>query len=180
MKIDDCYYVGVIRKTHGIYGEVRVYFDVDDIYEYQDMESTYLHQRGKLIPFFIDTIRIQGPGMALVRFRDITSRDNAEGLLGCELYLPLDLLPALEGDQFYYHEIVGYTVRDEVRGDLGPALRVEEMPGHDLLVIDWHGREALIPITRDFIHYADHENRRLIARIPEGLLEIYSADDGED
>ena len=165
MKIDDCYYVGVIRKAHGIHGEVRIYFDVDDIYEYEDLESVYLLRGGKLIPFFIDTMRIQSAGNALVRFRDITNRDEAEKFYGAELYLSLDLLPDLEGDQFYYHEVIGYTVQDEQQGELGKVLRIEEMPGQDLLVMDWKGQEALIPISRDIILHPDHDKQQLISRI---------------
>jgi 16S rRNA processing protein RimM len=176
MKLEDCFYLGVVRKAHGIQGEVKVYLDVDDITEYIDQESVYLLTEGKLTPFFIDNFRVIGSQQAVLKIRGIGDRTEAENLYGTEIYLPADELAPLSGSQFYYHEIIGFQVEDEVLGELGKVLRVDEMPAQDLVVMEWNGHEALIPITDEIILRADRERQVLISHLPEGLLEVYGAD----
>lgn len=180
MKVEDCFYLGVVRKAHGIQGEVKVYLDVDDITEYKRQESVYLLKEGKLTPVFIDKLRVISDQQAVVKFRDLVDRNEAEALYGTEMYLPADLLPTLSETQFYYHEIIGYTLVDEVLGELGKVIRVDEMPAQDLVVFEWKGKEALVPITYEIIIRADREKKHLISHLPEGLLDVYDKDSNSD
>ncbi|GAB3828343.1 hypothetical protein GCM10028895_41720 [Pontibacter rugosus] len=51
MHIDDCFLLGYIVKTHGTKGQVVAFFDVDFPEDYEDLESVFLEQKGRLIPF---------------------------------------------------------------------------------------------------------------------------------
>ena len=53
MNIDACFQLGYIVKTHGIKGQVVAFFDVDFPEDYEDLESVFLEQKGRLVPFFI-------------------------------------------------------------------------------------------------------------------------------
>ena len=174
MHLDDCYYVGTIGKAHGILGEVKVLLDVDEPQEYTEMESVYLLRRKKLTPFFIDAIRVNGPQHLLVKFRGIHSRDEAEAISGSDIYLPLDLLPDLEDGQFYYHDVIGYQVVDNVLGPLGEVKYFHEMAQNDLLVMSYKDVEVLIPVSWDVVLKADHEKKQVITQLPEGLIEVYT------
>ncbi|MEM6830746.1 MAG: hypothetical protein AAF551_09530 [Bacteroidota bacterium] len=94
MKEDDCYQLGEVIKTHGLKGEVSIRLDADYPEEYKELESVFLKQEGKLVPFFIDTFHIQASN-ALVKFEDIDSIDQARELVKCSLFLPLSYLPEL-------------------------------------------------------------------------------------
>lgn len=174
MHLDDCYYVGTIGKAHGILGEVKVLLDVDEPKEYTEMESVYLLRRKKLTPFFIESIRVNGPQHLLVRFRNVHGREEAEQLQGSDIYLPLDLLPDLEPGQFYYHDVIGYQVVDKVLGPLGKVSYFHEMPQNDLLVMDYKSAEVLIPVSWDVVLEADHENKQVLTHLPDGLIEVYT------
>lgn len=180
MKVEDCFYLGSVRKAHGIQGEVKVYLDVDDITEYKRQESVYLLKEGKLTPVFIEKFRAISDQQAVIKFRDLTNRNDAEALYGTEMYLPADLLPPLSGTQFYYHEIIGYTLVDETLGELGKVIRVDEMPAQDLVVFAWKGNEALVPITDEIILRADREKQHLISKLPDGLLDVYDKEIKDD
>ena len=173
MQANDCYELGFISKAHGIRGEVKVVFDVNDIYEYTELESVYLLQKGKLIPFFVDAIRIQGESNALIQFRNTYDRDQAEALKGCKLLLPLDLLPETDENGFYYHEVIGYKIHDKELGELGTISDVMEMPGQDLIAMQYKNQEVLIPISDEVVLFPDHENKIMHTQLPEGLLEVY-------
>lgn len=173
MRVDDCYYLGSIGKAHGRKGEVKAYLDVDYIEEYKEMESVYALKGNKLTPFYIDEIRITGPNHAIVWFKDTTSREAAEALAGIELYLPLDCLPDLEAGQFFYHDVLGFTVQDEQLGVLGTVLRFEESSPYDLMVMGYKDAEVLIPVSYQIVFEADFESKKMLTRLPEGLLDVY-------
>ena len=80
MNIDACFQLGYIVKTHGIKGQVVAFFDVDYPEDYEDLESVFLEQQGRLVPFFIDEIEPQQKGRFIIRFEDITTVEQAEKL----------------------------------------------------------------------------------------------------
>jgi 16S rRNA processing protein RimM len=96
MHIDDCFLLGHIVKTHGIKGQVVAFFDVDYPEDYDDLESVFLEQQGRLIPFFIDKMEPVQKGRFIITFEDIKTIEQAEKLRNVSLYLPLDELPELE------------------------------------------------------------------------------------
>ncbi len=174
MLIDECYWVGEIRKAHGIKGEVKAYFDVDYLEEYIDMESVYILNGNKLTPFFVSKINPIGPNLAILTLRDVHTREDAEAIFGMEMYLPLDALPELEEGQFYYHDIIGFSVEDQNLGILGTVKEVQEMPASDLLIMHYKGADVMIPITDQIVLKADVPNGKVFTNLPEGLLEIYT------
>jgi 16S rRNA processing protein RimM len=180
MRVEDCFLLGRILKPHSLHGECKVYFDVDDIEDYEELESVYVLQGNKLTPFFVENVNIQGPNLAIVQFRNVIDRNQAEELAGLELYLPENELPELEPHQFYFHEVKGYTVVDATLGSLGTVLRVEEYPAQALLVMEWQGKEILIPIAGDIVGDIDRDANTIQTKLPEGLLDIYLGKAGND
>jgi 16S rRNA processing protein RimM len=173
MRVEDCFLLGRILKAHSLQGECKVYLDVDDIEDYEEMESVYVLQGNKLTPFFVESFRIQSQTMALIRFKGIMDRTQAEELQGLEIYLPLDELPALDEDQFYFHEIKDFTIVDAQLGTLGTVRRVEEFPAQPVIVMAYQNREVLIPIAGNIVGKVDRVAKTLSTNLPEGLLEIY-------
>jgi len=172
MKNEECFQLGYIIKPHGIQGALTIYLDTDNPDYYKDLESVYVEYQQKLIPFFIDHIKLSGE-KANIKFQDVDGIENAGQYKGCLLYLPLNMLPPLDDDQFYYHEIVGYTVKDENHGDLGNVKTIYEANGNDLFAVEYKGKEVLVPIKDEFIIELDKKAKTILLNIPEGLLDIY-------
>lgn len=184
MTKDDCYQVGHITKTHGVSGELVLFLDVDDPTEYADLESVLLEVKGELIPYFIESIAIVKGSRAIVAFEDVDTIEQAERLINCAAYLPLDNLePITDETRFYFHEIVGYQVVDAEAGELGVVQGVYAMNAQDLIAMDYLGKEVLIPINSDIVRTVDRANQKLNVVLPDGLLAIYMEDNpkpGED
>ncbi len=174
MNIDACYQLGYIVRTHGIKGQVIAFFDVDYPEDYEELESVFLLISGKLVPFFIQTIDLQAKGRFLIKFEDTDTIEHAEKLKGISLYLPLESLPELEEDQFYYHDLIGYTIMDENLGKLGVVRELFELPHQDLMAMDYQGAEVLIPMQDEIILRADKATQTLYVNLPEGLVEVYT------
>jgi 16S rRNA processing protein RimM len=174
MNIDACYQLGYIVRTHGVKGQVVAFFDVDYPEDYEELESVFLQINGKLVPFFIDALDLQPDGRIIIKFEDVNSIVEAEKLKSIPLYLPLNALPELPDDQFYFHDVIGYTVVDEALGELGPIKEIYEMPFQDLMAMEYKGAEVLIPVQDELILRADKTNRKLYVNLPEGLVDIYT------
>ncbi|MFC6998392.1 ribosome maturation factor RimM [Rufibacter roseus] len=174
MTLDACFQLGYIVKTHGTKGQVVAFFDVDFPEEYDELESVFLLINGKLVPFFIDDLNPQDKGRSIIKFEDVKTVADAEKLKGVSLYLPLNQLPQLEEDQFYFHEVIGYTVIDEQLGELGKVETFYDLPNQDLLAMEYQGHEVLIPVQDEIILRTNREEKKLYVSLPEGLLEVYT------
>ncbi len=179
MQLSECFELGYITKTHGLKGGLVIVLDVDDPEEYEELDSFFVQVSGRLVPYFMESYNQQG-NRAIVKLEDVDSIDAAKALIGSKLFLPLDNLPTLEKDQFYYHQVMGYQVIDHIKGSLGTVDAIYDMPGHDLLAMRYLGKEILIPITDDTVKSADHEHRQLHVVLPDGLLEVFLNDGGEE
>lgn len=173
MNKDDFFYLGKILKTFGNEGHLLVSLDVDDPAHYKKLESVFIGINDDRIPFFIQSLELRPRNQAILLFDDTTSVEDAEIFTGKEMFLPVSLLPKLSDNQFYYHEITGFSVIDQRLGSVGTVKSVLELPSQALLQVMKEGKEILIPITDEILQRVDRENRELLINAPEGLIEIY-------
>jgi 16S rRNA processing protein RimM len=108
-----------------------------------------------------------------VRFEEIQDEAAANSIMGSELYLPLELLPKLSGDKFYYHEVIGFELKDKNHGYIGKITGVNDMVSQALFEAEKEGRKLLIPITDDIVVKVDRLNKIIHIDTPEGLVELY-------
>lgn len=175
MTIDDCYQLGYIVKTHGLKGEVQIYLDVDSPSDYKNLESVFVLQGQQLVPFFIDSMSNLNGAKAIVGFEDVDTFEAAQSLKGSELYLSLESLPQLSGNQFYLHEIIGFDLKnandDQVVGKIGNV--IESGPQLLFSVLSESEIEILIPYTESLLVSLDREQKLISLNVPEGLIDVY-------
>jgi len=174
MRVEDCYQLGYVSKTHGLQGEVNIILDVDFPEHYEEMESVFLqpYGAGTLVPFFIENFRTHKDG-AIVKFEDVDSLEQATTLVKAILYLPLNQLPPLGKGQYYYHEIIRFRIVDEHHGTLGEIQEVYEAGNQYLIAMEYRQQEILIPLNDNIVIEVDKEKKTVSTRLPEGLLDIY-------
>lgn len=173
MRKEECFYLGKIAKKFSFKGEVLIYLDTDEPEIYQEMESVFVELGKNLVPFFIEKAQMHKGDWLRVKFEDVDSEEQAEEILGCEIYLPLTFLPELEGDKFYYHEIEGFEVIDVRLGNIGTIIRVNDSNAQPLFEIDFEGKEILIPMIDDFIVEVNKKEKFIKLNTPNGLVEMY-------
>jgi len=169
----DCFYLGKIAKKFSFKGEVLVYLDTDEPEIYENLESMFVEFNGHLVPFFIISASLHKNSFLRVQFEDMFSEDEADRVIGCEVYLPLQMLPKLEGDKFYFHEIVDFDVQDQRLGYIGKVVRVNDANAQALFEINFNGTEILVPMIDTFIQKLDRENKTLYLDTPLGLVDLY-------
>ena len=173
MRKEECFYLGRIVTKYSFKGEVVIKLDTDEPELYKNMESVYVEFGTNLVPFFIEKSSLHKGNQLRVQFEDIYSEVEADSILKCGVYLPLDLLPTLSGDKFYYHEVIGFQVIDKNFGEVGTIVHINDKAAQPLFEIDKNGKEVFIPMIDDFINKVDRENKTIEVETPVGLIELY-------
>lgn len=167
---EEVYKIGILTKPHGIKGEIAFTF-TDDIFDRVDCDYLICMMDGILVPFFIEEYRFKTDSVALVKFEDIDTAEQARRFTNVDVYFPIHLAEDAEHD-LSWNYFVGFKVSDVKHGDLGKVIAVDESTVNTLFVIDHQGKELLVPAHEEFIVDLDHEKRCMKLQIPEGLLNL--------
>ena len=173
MNKEDCFFLGKIVKKYSFKGELLIKLDTDQPELFEDLNTVFLDMNNTLVPFFIENSQLHKSELLRVRFEDISSEEDADSLLKREVYLPLSLLPALEGDKFYFHEVIGFTVIDQTYGRVGTVVSINDRTAQALFEIRNGDKEILIPMQDEFLVNVDKKEKKIHVSVPEGLIELY-------
>ena len=173
MTKEDCFYLGKIVKKYSFKGELLAKLDTDQPDIYENLDAVFIEVNNTLIPFFIEKSQLHKSDLLRLKFEDVTNEADADALMKCNLYLPLDALPKLEGTKFYFHEIIGYQLNDENFGPVGTVKGVNDSTAQALFEVDRDGIEILIPMNDDFIKTLNRETKTITVNTPPGLIELY-------
>ncbi len=170
---EECFYLGKIVSKFSFKGEVLIKLDTDEPEEYTGMESVFVDYNENLVPFFIERSGLHRSTLLRVKFEDVDSEEDAEDIMKCDVYLPLSQLPELDGDKFYFHEIIGFTVEDIHYGTVGKITAINDSTAQSRFEIDKNGQQVLIPLNDEFIEKLDKKNKIIFVNTPEGLIDLY-------
>lgn len=170
---EECFYLGKIVSKFSFKGEVLIKLDTDEPEAYTKMESVFVDYNDNLVPFFIVKSSLHKSDLLRAKFEDVNTEEDADDLMKCDIYLPLTQLPELEEDQFYFHEIIGFTAEDVNFGFIGTIKSINENNAQALFEIEKDDKQILIPIIDDFISKVDKKNKKIVLDTPPGLIEIY-------
>ncbi|MAW89042.1 MAG: ribosome maturation factor RimM [Phyllobacteriaceae bacterium] len=172
--------MAVIGAPHGVRGELRVKSFTADPLAIGDYGP--LHDaEGRL--YEVLDVR-PAKTVVVVRFKGVTTREQAEALNGVELLVARDALPDedLEEDEFFHADLVGLDVRDGDGKRLGKVTALQDFGGGDLLEITLGGRKGvLIPFTMAAVPVVDVEGGFVtIEPVAAGLVDTGDEDDGAE
>lgn len=170
---EDCFFLGTVVGKYSYKGEVLIKLDTDQPELYENISSFFIETQTGLAPYFVKKSGLHKSSLLRVAFEDITDENDADGLLKKKVFLPLDMLPKLTGNRFYYHEVIGYDVIDKNHGNIGEVTAVNDNASQALLEIDYKSTQVLLPIVDEIIKRVDRAEKQLHVQIPEGLLDIY-------
>lgn len=169
---DEFFYLGTLTRPFGLKGELCAFFDTDNPERYAQLDALFLDLDGEKIPYSVEHISYRGNNQFVIKLDGIGPNECRE-FTQVELYLPLSQLPPLDGNRFYFHEVIGFTVVDERLGEIGTCQDFLEVSNNPIMLVNHNGTEILIPASQQFVTNVDRENKILHVATPEGLVEIY-------
>lgn len=178
----DCASVGRVRRPHGVRGELVVEALTDEpdaifapgrrVFRGTPDGELWLEPASRAPRELVVTgLRPFKEGW-LITFDGITDRTEAERWNGRHLLVPVEELSEPEPGEVFAHELVGMMLVDDGTGaDLGEVSEFYEVPQGILLEFRTATGVANLPFVEEFVREVDREGRRIIVRLPDGLLE---------
>lgn len=158
--------VGRITTVFGVKGWVKIHSHTEPRENILQYQPWWLKTRHGVKAVEIDGGKLHGQGI-VAHIKGVDDRDQAREYCQLDIAVERDQLPALESDEFYWHELEGLTVISEF-GDsdcvLGKVTKLIETGANDVLVVKGDSdsldqKERLIPyVPEQFIKSIDLEN----------------------
>ena len=161
--------VGKIINTHGLKGEVKVTVWTDAPEDFERLEYALVKRGGGEKRLNIEGVKYQKNNI-IVKFREITSIDEAQSYKNAVIYVPKDALGELPENVYYIADLIDCTVFDENGAELGVLQDVFSTGSNDVYDIRREGaKPLLVPIIEGVVKSVDTDNKKIIIKIPEGL-----------
>lgn len=172
MTTADCFRIGSILKTKGLKGELHIYVDFEGL-EKIKFNSIFLDLSGKLVPYFVSSIKYLQKNAAYLILEDVDTIEKASALAKKHIYLPNKLKPKQKEQEFTLMDLKGFTAIDENEGELGVITDVHEYPKQFIATVTYKNCEVLFPLNEEIIKGIDIVRETVTVDLPEGLLDIY-------
>ena len=178
MNKDQCFLLGKITKPFSFKGEVVLWMDVDDSSAYLDVQTLWIPQQSILVPYAVISLK-PNKDRFVVQLADVTTEDQAKGLSGKDVWLPLSEMAPLPDGKFYFHEVQGWIAVDRSTGDeVGTVVHVVDQGAYPMLEVDFgQGFTGFVPLPEHVKVDVQRDAKRLVLDLPEGLLDVYLGDD---
>ena len=162
--------VGAVAGSFGVRGEVRLKSFCTDPEALAGYGPLWTEDGGR--SFSVTITRAIPKGLA-ARLSGVTSKEEADALRGVSLFADRDRLPTLPDDEFYHADLIGLAVFDTGGARIGTVQAVHNHGASDLLEVSGPGLSApvLLPFTRAVVPTVDLTAGRIIADVPEGVIE---------
>jgi 16S rRNA processing protein RimM len=178
-KLDKPVQMAVIGAPHGVKGELRVKtFTADPLAlgDYGPLTS----EDGRT--FTVAAIR-PAKNVVVVRFKEVTTREQAEAVNGVALYVDRSVLPdeELDEEEFFHADLIGLEIRDETGAKIGKVIAIQNFGGGDILEANISGRRSvMIPFTLAAIPEVSVSGGYIrIDSVAAGLVEDEDEGEGE-
>ena len=171
MNKQDFYYLGKIVSKYSFKGELLLKIESDEI-NFKELISIFIEIDGSLVPFEINRLQLHKSSLLRLSIKGIDNEIKANKILKSEVFLPINDLPPLTGNKFYYHEIIGFKVIDNNLGKIGKAINVNDQTSQPLLIVEKNDKEIMIPLIDEFLVEVDRKKKKLIFELPEGITNL--------
>lgn len=159
--------VGIVRRPHGLKGELLVSLETDFPETLVKGARLYLGDDHRAV-----TIRSRRPHSdgLLLTLEEFPDKTSVEGLHNLPLYRKITDAPALPQGQYYQHQLLGLQVVEENGEIVGTLSQILNTGASDIYVVrDDSGKEILLPAISDVILGIELANRQIVVHILPGL-----------
>jgi 16S rRNA processing protein RimM len=160
--------VGFLRRPHGVKGEILMDIQTDFPERLKTGLTVFVGEEYQ--PMVIASRRPHAAGM-LVRFRGITTPENAGLYRNTWVYVPAANRPELPEGEYYHHQLIGLNVVTDEGRDLGILADILETGANDVYVVrDADGVEILLPAIPPVVLDVKLADRQIRVHLLDGLI----------
>ncbi len=156
--------IAKVSKSDGTLGAVIISFLSIDPEDLDISEPVFVCFDELPVPFFIESFTRRGANKAVVQLNDIRSFEDAEELVGKDIFVEDP-----EGDSGADEDLRGWKIYAPKL--IGTVKDFLDIPGNPCLEVEREGAEdVIIPLNEDLIVSINERKRELKMRLPDGLI----------
>jgi 16S rRNA processing protein RimM len=140
---NDWVIVGRFGRVHGIKGLIHIQSFTEPSENIFSYEPLYISLKRTWCPIRLLQKQLSGDKL-LVQVENYLTREDASFLTNIEIAVPRQVLPKLDDDHYYLHDLIGLSVFNLQNGFLGKITDIMPTGANDVLVVSGDQR-TLIP-----------------------------------
>ena len=152
--------LGKIVGVFGIKGWVKVFSETRPREQIFSYSPWLLEVNGRTVEVELLDGRQQGKGL-IASLKGYTDCDAARQLIGADITISEEALPATDTDEYYWSQLTGLSVVNQQGIELGEVANLFETGANDVMVVKGD-KERLIPFTEFAVHEVDLDNKKII------------------
>ena len=162
--------MGKILKPKGLNGQlwIMVFNEINSVLD-SGMSIWISSNDGKNIHKVIDSIKFFS-SKSLIKFKDCNSRSDAEKFAGMKFSMSRSIFPALNDDEVYLVDLIGFTVYDKRKLKIGIVNDTISLPNQNIIIVNSKDGEVMIPFVDAHIKLFDKKEKTIIIDSIEGLV----------
>jgi 16S rRNA processing protein RimM len=170
----DLVQIGKIVGAHGIRGAVQVHSFSDSGECYRQVSDLIIVSTdGRRLDHQVEWSKPHKKGMRL-GIKDIASRNQAEAMVGCAIFIARTSLPPLDEDTHYWVDLIGMAVYDTDDQHIGRIVDIIATGANDVYVVKTRQGQAadeiLLPAIASVVLEVDLAGNRMRVDVPDGLV----------
>jgi 16S rRNA processing protein RimM len=168
---EDLFPVGRVVKLHGIRGKIKIAYFSEDAAQFHLYQRIFIEdEMGIVHPYEVVEATLQPPRLIL-QLKDIETLEDAQPLVGKEIFVRKASLPHLPEGEYYWFEIIGMEVETEDGRHIGKVKEILPTGANDVYVVQGKRGEILLPAVEGVIQNIDRNRRLVKVTWMEGLWE---------
>ena len=151
--------VGKINGFFGLQGWVKVFSYTKPRVNILNYSPWSIDVDGELQKIEIKNGREQSKTI-VAHISGIDTREDSQKLIGKDIYIDKEQLPELNEDQYYWHELIGFTVLNQNKESLGLVDYFVETGANNVLVVKGK-KEHWIPYIEPYLVSVDSKKKEI-------------------
>lgn len=169
--------VGVLTKTHGLRGEIKLYPTTDDADKFGYIKKYYVDISGRYEELELEYAKPL-KNMYICKFKNIDRIESVEKYTGKDIYINRQDAKALKEGENYIADLIGLKVLSDELGFIGYVADVFETGANHVMEVNLepaiNGKDKLLlPYIKQCILDVDVDDKKeILIHILPGLLDI--------
>lgn len=168
--------IGKIISLHGIKGEVKVFPTTDDVKRFDHLKKFYIVDADDADDSaFTDKNTYETENVkyikntCILKIKGYDKIEDSSKFIGKNIYVERSDAIKLDANEFYIVDLIGLKcyMGQELIGNVNDIMKTK---ANSILVIDYRGKEVLVPMVSDFIEQIDIDKALVRIKTLEGLI----------
>ena len=164
--------IGKVTKTHGLKGDLKFYLSMDEAWVtgIKDVRLSCSNPLENFTDYRIQSFRGKNSPF-IITLEEVDSIEVASKLAGQTIYISREKFPDLSENEYYWFQIEGLKVYDELGSYYGNIEEIIRTGSNDVYVVRDDKKEWLLPMIDSVVKMVDLKAGKLFFHPLEGLLE---------